>query len=90
MIYTVEFQKHELPHAHILLFLQNKTPNIAEIDDIISVKLPDKVLDPDYYTAITNFMMHGPCGSVRKTSPCLQNEKYTKHFLKKIYFINNN
>ncbi|KAG5570921.1 hypothetical protein H5410_060687 [Solanum commersonii] len=39
----------ELPHAHILLFLHNKSPNIGDIDDIISAELPNKLLDPDYY-----------------------------------------
>ncbi|OIT07740.1 hypothetical protein A4A49_62867, partial [Nicotiana attenuata] len=83
LIYTVEFQKRGLPHAHILLFLRNKYPNIADIDGIISAELPDKKSDPHYYNAVTNFMMHGPCGSARKSSPCMQNARCTKHFPKK-------
>ncbi|KAH0682869.1 hypothetical protein KY289_020621 [Solanum tuberosum] len=83
VIYTIEFQKRELPHAHILLFLHDKFPNVGDIDAIISAELPDKLLDPDYYVAVTNFMMHGPCGSIRKSSPCMQKGKCTKHFPKK-------
>ncbi|XP_070004772.1 uncharacterized protein [Nicotiana sylvestris] len=42
VIYTVEFQKRGLSHAHILLFLLNKYPNVGDIDGIISAELPDK------------------------------------------------
>nr|XP_016503039.1 PREDICTED: uncharacterized protein LOC107821146 [Nicotiana tabacum] len=83
VIYTVEFQKRGLPHAHILLFLVNKYPTVGDIDGIISAELPDKKVDPYYYNAVTNFMMHGPCGTARKSSPCMQNGRCTKHFPKK-------
>ncbi|XP_075074581.1 uncharacterized protein LOC142162158 [Nicotiana tabacum] len=80
---AVEFQKRGLPHAHILLFLRNKYPNVADIDGIISAELPDKKVDPHDYNVVTNFMMHGPCGAARKSSPCMQNGRCTKHFPKK-------
>ncbi|XP_075096389.1 uncharacterized protein LOC107763668 [Nicotiana tabacum] len=83
LIYTAEFQKRGLPHAYILLFLPNKYPNVGDIDGIISAELPDKKVDPYYYNAVTNFMMHGPCGTARKSSPCMQNGRCTKHFPKK-------
>ncbi|OIT27533.1 hypothetical protein A4A49_57005, partial [Nicotiana attenuata] len=83
LIYTVEFQKRGLPYAHILLFLMNKYPNVGDIDGIISAELPDKKVDPSYYNVVTNFMMHGPCGTARKSSPCIKNGRCTKHFPKK-------
>ncbi|XP_042059505.1 uncharacterized protein LOC121804017 [Salvia splendens] len=51
VVYTVEFQKRGLPHAHILLFLSNedKQPKPQRIDEIISAELPDQVADPHYY-----------------------------------------
>ncbi|XP_019240815.1 PREDICTED: uncharacterized protein LOC109220798 [Nicotiana attenuata] len=82
-----EFQKRGLPHAHILLFLHNKYPNVGDIDQIISAEIPDESVDPCYYKAVKNFMMHGPCGSARKSSPCMRNGRCTKHFPKK--FVQN-
>ncbi|XP_070004230.1 uncharacterized protein [Nicotiana sylvestris] len=85
LIYTIEFQKRGLPHAHILLFLHeyNKFPSASDIDRIISAEIQDKVDDPNYYNAVKNLMMHGPCGSARKSSPCMLNGRCTKHFPKK-------
>ncbi|XP_060207250.1 uncharacterized protein LOC132635050 isoform X2 [Lycium barbarum] len=85
VIYTIEFQKQGLPHAHILLFLHehNKYPTATDIDRIISAKVPDELVDPHYYKAVKLFMMHGPCGSATKSSPCMQNGRCTKHFPKK-------
>nr|XP_009804789.1 PREDICTED: uncharacterized protein LOC104249954 [Nicotiana sylvestris] len=87
VIYTIEFQKRGLPYAHILLFLHNKYPNVGDIDQIIFAEIPDESVDPYYYKVVKNFMMHGPCGSARKSSPCMRNGRCTKHFPKK--FVEN-
>ena len=62
-VYTIEFQKRGLPHAHILLFLnkdsQFDTPE--KIDEIISAEIPDPTEDPDLYDIVTKFMIHQPC-----------------------------
>ncbi|XP_019244251.1 PREDICTED: uncharacterized protein LOC109224120 [Nicotiana attenuata] len=58
-------------------------PDILNIDRIILVEIPDEVGDSNYCNAVKNLMMHGPCGSGRKYSPCLQNGRCTKRFLKK-------
>uniref|UniRef100_A0A1S3ZD48 Helitron helicase-like domain-containing protein n=1 Tax=Nicotiana tabacum TaxID=4097 RepID=A0A1S3ZD48_TOBAC len=52
----------------------------ADIDQIISVEIPDELANPVYYKAVHNFMMHGPCGSARKSSLCMQSGRCTKHF----------
>jgi len=40
-MYTLEFQKKGLPHAHVLLWLsdENKLENAKDIDQVIPVKL---------------------------------------------------
>ncbi|GKE59681.1 helicase, partial [Tanacetum coccineum] len=64
VVYVIEFQKRGLPHAHILLWLEEhakcKTP--SDIDDIISAELPSPTDDPEGFSAVSEFMLHGPCG----------------------------
>ncbi|XP_015057654.1 uncharacterized protein LOC107003921 [Solanum pennellii] len=84
-IYTIEFQKRGLPHAHILLFLHEsqKNPTAEHIDRLISAEIPDLEEDPDGYNAVKNFMIHGPCGQLNPCCPCMRQGKCTKHFPKK-------
>ncbi|XP_031091157.1 uncharacterized protein LOC115996159 [Ipomoea triloba] len=88
VVYTIEFQKRGLPHAHILLFLERREEysNPSFMDSIISAEIPDKHKDLEYYKAVEEFMVHGPCGHAKRNSPCMVNNKCSKHFPKK--FIN--
>ncbi|CAH9118153.1 unnamed protein product, partial [Cuscuta epithymum] len=85
VVYTIEFQKRGLPHAHILLWLcsADKLPSPDDIDKVISAEIPDANSDPAYYAAVTDFMMHGPCGRDFKSAPCMVDGKCAKHFPKK-------
>ncbi|XP_020994900.1 uncharacterized protein LOC107481086 [Arachis duranensis] len=85
VVYTIEFQKRGLPHAHILIFLHpdDKYPTGEEIDQIISAEIPDREKDPVYFDAVEKHMMHGPCGNFRKQSPCMENGKCIRHFPKR-------
>ncbi|CAN6822567.1 unnamed protein product [Brassica oleracea] len=80
-VYTIEFQKRELPHAHIILWLEGdfRTPTASDIDRIISAELPDKEKDPEAYALVEQHMMHDPCGKDRKTSPCMEEEDVLMH-----------
>ncbi|XP_075665209.1 uncharacterized protein LOC142634842 [Castanea sativa] len=85
VVYTVEYQKRGLPHAHILLFLHrdDKHPTAAEIDRIISAKILDLNEDSLVYEAVKQYMVHGPCGSINSKASCMIENKCTKHFPKK-------
>jgi hypothetical protein len=74
--YVVEFQKRGLPHAHILLIVdeEDKPKTIAEIDQRVSAELPDKAAQPDLWNAVTTHMFHGPCGTTKKDAPCMNEE----------------
>ncbi|CAN7089236.1 unnamed protein product, partial [Brassica rapa subsp. narinosa] len=73
-VYTIEFQKRGLPHAHILLWLEGdfNNPTTSDIDKIISAELPDKETDQEAYCLVEQHMMHGPCGKDRPSSPCME------------------
>ncbi|GJR42851.1 negative regulator of systemic acquired resistance [Tanacetum coccineum] len=87
VVYVIEFQKRGLPHTHILLWFEDhckcKTPR--EIDDIISAELPSAMDDPAGYKAVTDYMLHGPCGKDDRYAPCNVEGNYSKHFPKPIY-----
>ncbi|KAH1111934.1 hypothetical protein GYH30_010339 [Glycine max] len=84
-IYTIEWQKRGLPHAHILIFLQpaNKYPNPEDIDKIISTEIPNKYTDPKLYEIVSKHMIHGPCGLPNRSTPCMVDGKCIRFFHKK-------
>ncbi|XP_071718075.1 uncharacterized protein [Rutidosis leptorrhynchoides] len=76
-LYTIEFQKRGLPHAHICIFLHesDKLPEPEDVDEYISAELPDKEEDTELYQLVTELMIHGPCGEKNPTCPCTDIEK---------------
>lgn len=78
-MYSIEWQKRGLPHAHILIWLKDKiVPN--QIDTIISAELPDPQIDPRLFEIVEKNMIHGPCGSLNRNSPCMKDGKCTKQY----------
>ncbi len=82
-VYTVEYQKHGLPHIHLIVFL-DRSSHIATpkaVDQVISTELPDHD-NPRLFQLVKTFMIHGPCG-FGLTSPCMDvHGKCTKQFPK--------
>ena len=78
-MYSIEWQKRGLPHAHILLWLKEKIrPN--QIDDIIFAELPAPREDPKLFEVVKTQMVHGPSGRFNPHSPCMDVGNCTKRF----------
>ena len=61
---------------------EDKCRTASDIDRIISAEIPDPKTDVVGYNAVTEFMMHGPCGVVNTTAPCMSKGKCSKFFPK--------
>ncbi|GFY70042.1 helitron_like_N domain-containing protein [Trichonephila inaurata madagascariensis] len=78
-MYSVEWQKRGLPHAHILIWLYNKITS-DEIDDVICAEIPRADVDKDLHAVIIKNMIHGPCGMLNPNSPCMVDGKCSKKY----------
>jgi hypothetical protein len=74
-IHVVEWQKRGLPHGHILIILrsQDKPRDSSDYDRIVCAELPDKSTHPELYNIVTFRMLHGPCGALHPSCPCMVN-----------------
>lgn len=73
-MYSIEWQKRGLPHAHILIWLEVKIkPN--QINDIISAEFPNPNEDPVLFNIVKKHMIHGPCGNLNVNSTCMKENK---------------
>lgn len=78
-MYSIEWQKRGLPHAHILIWLEEKIiPN--QIDSIISAEIPDETIDPELFDVVKKNMVHGPCGEINPNSPCMIDGNCSKRY----------
>ncbi|KAL3365177.1 hypothetical protein AABB24_010370 [Solanum stoloniferum] len=75
-MYTIEFQKRGLPHAHFLIILMDRykllTPQ--SYDKIVCAELPDPHIDHHLYKLVTKHMIHAPCGYLNPSNSCMQKD----------------
>ena len=85
-IYTIEFQKRNLPHTHCVVTLHpdNKLRTPEDVDSLISAEFPDEHLQPELYALVKKHMVHGPCGQFNSKAQCMDEKtgKCTKGFPK--------
>ena len=77
-MYSIEWQKRGLPHAHILIWLKTKImPD--QIDSTIRAEIPNPEEDPLLFEIVTKNMVHGPCGALNPRASCMVDGKCTKN-----------
>jgi hypothetical protein len=83
-IWVIEFQKRGLPHAHILLILDETSKlRIAEdYNSMVSAEIPDLIRHPEAYEMVTSCMVHGPCGLDFLNAQCMEQGKCKKRYLR--------
>ncbi|CAB5176430.1 unnamed protein product [Rhizophagus irregularis] len=83
-IYVIEFQKRGLPHAHFLLILapESKLRSTEDYNSIVSAEIPNPVTYPLAYETVSTMMIHGPCGVLNPTAPCMKDGVCQKHYPK--------
>ena len=81
-LYTIEFQKRGLPHAHIIIFLKPyaKLRTSEQIDSLMSSEFP--LYDNELLELIKKLMVHTPCGTQRPNAPYMVNGRCSKGFPK--------
>ncbi|GFY01774.1 helitron_like_N domain-containing protein [Trichonephila clavipes] len=78
-LYSIEWKKRGLPQVHLLLWLMEKLcPN--QMDEVISAEIPNPENGRKFYDTVTKNMIHGPCGALNPSSPCMKEGKYTKKY----------
>jgi Helitron helicase-like domain at N-terminus len=77
--YVIEFQKRGLPHAHIVVWLEEtakpRTPD--DIDRIVSAQIPNNDIDALLRGLVVRHMLHNRCG---ENAPCWRNGKCRFNF----------
>ncbi len=83
-VYVIEFQKHSLPYAHILLILLQdlKLHTVKDYNSIVSAKIPDSDVHPLTYETVISIMMHSPCSVLNNLASYMKDGIYQKHYLK--------
>ncbi|GFU92488.1 ATP-dependent DNA helicase [Trichonephila clavipes] len=64
--------RHELT-ARVFKLMEKLRSN--QIDELISEEIPNPETDRKLYDTVTKNMIHGPCGALNPSSPCMKEKK---------------
>ena len=67
-------------NAHVLLIIRedDKPKTASHVDQVVSVEIPDPVSEPALYNLVDTHMVHGPCGALNLSCPCMKDGTCTK------------
>ncbi len=84
-IYVIEFQKRELPHAHIFIFFAKdcKPHMVEDVDHMINAEFLNPKTNRLAHETVVRCMMHGPCGVAFPNAPCMEDDKCKKQYPRK-------
>ena len=83
-VYTIKFQKRDLPHMHLLLALSpdDRPTNAEQVNTFIRASWPDPIIEPRLFEIVKRCMVHGPCGAANRNASCMKDGKCSKGFPK--------
>ena len=50
------------------------------VDRCISAEIPDINVDPELHALVIKHMVHGPCGALNPSAPCMKNGVCSKNY----------
>lgn len=78
--------KKGLPYVHILVWLAGQhDPSSTFIDSLVSTELPEVSIGPFGYALVEEFMVHDPCGDLKKCCPCMKDGVCSKRYPKSFH-----
>ncbi|GBP59614.1 hypothetical protein EVAR_44832_1 [Eumeta japonica] len=69
-------------HRRVFVIARLLAVYVQHYKTVSMAELPNPKEDPDLYSTIVKNMVHGPCGELNRSSPCMKDEKYTKRYPK--------
>jgi hypothetical protein len=60
-VFRIEWQARGLPHAHMLIILEDKILSERQVDAVISAEMPDAATDADLQDLVATHMLHPRC-----------------------------